>query len=467
MSTRPASGLGVRAALAVTATAIEKLVSLGIALYLPRHLELADYGRYAFVMACANFFQVLPDTALEAVLVARIAGTDREPGRLAGQGATVRLVVALVGAALTMAFLLATARGRGMLPPAAIYALGLVLYASNPYKVLLRGRLRMRRYLVLLTGQGVVAITLVALAILAGGGLVGVVGGLATAALWGVVLGRLLAGRGARLGMDRPMARALFAGAWPLAGGSLVLAAAQQVLLVVLLRAHGEEAMAFFGGATKIVEAVGLLPTAVMVTVLPALSRAERATDGLATARAADAAKLLVVLLMPVCLLLVWWPAEVLRLGMGERLVPASGVLQVGAAFVLLGATGLVITNLLIAAGLQRPLFLTTALGAVTMVVLGAVLVPAGGSVGAAAAVAVAMFVGQAALLLVPATRARVAAVLRAVVAPLAAGAVAVAAAATVPVPPLAGVALLAGVYLAGLLVTGTLGRAQLARWLH
>ena len=56
------SGLGRRAAYAVLATGIEKAVALGIALYLPRrHLGLEDYGRYTFVLAYLNFFQVLPD----------------------------------------------------------------------------------------------------------------------------------------------------------------------------------------------------------------------------------------------------------------------------------------------------------------------------------------------------------------------------------------------------------------------
>src|SRR5438034_11419294 len=67
------SGLGGRAVHGILALGLEKTVALGIALYLPRHLGLADYGRYVFLVSYLGFFQALPDGAIEAVLVARLA----------------------------------------------------------------------------------------------------------------------------------------------------------------------------------------------------------------------------------------------------------------------------------------------------------------------------------------------------------------------------------------------------------
>jgi len=458
------TGLGVRAAFAVAATGIEKLVALGIALYLPRHLDLADYGRYAFVLACANFFQVLPDASLEAVLVARLAAADRDVPRLAGQGAAVRLVVALVGAALALGFLALALRGRGMLAPAAVYACALVFLAASPYKALLRGQLRMQRYLGLLAGQAAVAVTLVVAAIVSGGGLVAVLGGIAVGALAAVLLGRVLAGPGARPRFDPALGRALVVAAWPLAAGTLLLAGAQQVLYVLLLRTHGEDAMGLLGGATKVVEAVGLLPSALMVTMLPALSRAERDTSGLATARAADAARLLAVALVPPCALLACWPEAALTTILGPRLAPAAPVLRIVVALVPLGATGAVLSNLLIAAGMQRVLLVGTATGAAAMVALGAALVPRAGAGGAATATVVAMLTGQCMLLVLPSTRVRATAVLGAALPPVAVGALA-AALGSWAAAPASGVLVLVAVYAAGLVATGMLSRAQLARW--
>src|SRR5438552_6810590 len=101
----PPTGLGGRAVHGILALGLEKTVALGIALYLPRHLGLADYGRYAFLVSYLGFFQALPDAALEAVLVARLARVPGDARPLAGRGARVRLAVLLVGAVVGLALL--------------------------------------------------------------------------------------------------------------------------------------------------------------------------------------------------------------------------------------------------------------------------------------------------------------------------------------------------------------------------
>src|SRR5437899_12321121 len=76
----PPSGLGGPAVHGILALGLEKMVALGIALYLPRHLGLADYGRYVFLVSYLGFFQALPDAALEVVLVPRLARPARRGG---------------------------------------------------------------------------------------------------------------------------------------------------------------------------------------------------------------------------------------------------------------------------------------------------------------------------------------------------------------------------------------------------
>src|SRR5262249_61528808 len=125
-------------------------------------------------------------------------------------------------------------------------------------------------------------------------------------------------------------------------------------------RLHGAEEVALLGAAQRLVEALGLLPRALMLTVLPALSRAAREP-----ARAAEAAsvsvRLLVVLLVPPTVLLMVWGEPVLGIAFGARLTPAAPVLGVLAPAGLLGATGVVLTNLLLVLRLHpAPLAATT-----------------------------------------------------------------------------------------------------------
>ena len=461
----PPAGLGGRAVHGILALGLEKTVALGIALYLPRHLGLADYGRYAFLLSYLGFFQALPDAALEAVLVARLArAAADEAGALAGRGARVRLAVSLVGGIAGLALLALAVHDAELLCGGVVGAAGLVASAATPYRALLRARLRMSAYVGLLAAQAALAVGLLAAVVVAGGGLVAVFAAVSAAAVAGLGLGRLLVGPGARLAADRAVRRALIAEAWPLAASTLAVVGAQQVLQLLLLRLHGAPEVGLLGGARKLTEAIGLLPQALMVSVLPALSLAAATPAGAAGAARA-AARGLVIALLPPAAALALWAEPVLTGFFGPSFAAAAPVLRVLAPATLLGATGAVLTNLLVAVGRQRTLLRVTAGAAAGMIALGAALVPTYGAVGAAAAFVAVSLAGQVALLALPATRAEVAPVLAATVSPLALGAGAVAATVALGPSVPVGAALLLGAYPAALCLTGTVTRADLARW--
>src|SRR5438034_8980846 len=140
----PPTGLGGRAVHGILALGLEKTVALGIALYLPRHLGLADYGRYVFLVSYLGFFQALPDGALEAVLVARLArAAAGDVGALAGRGARVRLAVSLVGGAAGLVLLALTVRDAELLSGGAGGAAGPLARAAPPYRARPRARPRL------------------------------------------------------------------------------------------------------------------------------------------------------------------------------------------------------------------------------------------------------------------------------------------------------------------------------------
>lgn len=461
----PPSGLGGRAVHGVLALGLEKMVALGIALYLPRHLGLADYGRYVFLLSYLGFFQALPDAALEAVLVARLARAAAGDVRaLAGRGARIRLAVALGGGVAGLVLLALAVHDAELLWGGAVGAAGLVASAATPYRALLRARLRMGGYVGLLAAQGAIAVGLLAAVVTAGGGLVAVLAVVGAAAAAGLGLGRLLVGRGARLAPDPALRRALFAEAWPLAASTLALVGAQQVLQLLLLRLHGAPEVGLLGGARKLVEAIGLLPQALMLSVLPALSILATTPAGAAGA-AREAARGLVIALLPPAAALVLWAEPVLVRFFGPSFAAAAPVLRVLAPTVLLGATGLVLTNLLVAVGRQRTLVRVAAGAGAGMIALGAALVPPYGALGAAAALLASSLAGQVALLALRATREEAAPVLAGAVPPFALGAAAVAVAAALGASVAVGAVLLLVAYPAALCLTGTVTRADLARW--
>src|SRR5262249_17755813 len=137
---------------------------------------------------------------------------------------------------------------------------------------------------------------------------------------------------------------------------------------------------------------------------------------------ASVAVRLLVVLLVPPTVLLMVWGEPVLGIAFGSRLVPAAPVLGVLAPAGLIGATGVVLTNLLLVLGRQPALLGATMAATLVMMALGLALVRPFGAVGAANALIAALLGGQLILLVRPGTRAPTRAALRGVIGPLALG---------------------------------------------
>src|SRR5207247_8045968 len=183
----------------------------------------------------------------------------------------------------------------------------------------------------LLAAQAALAVGLLAAVVVTGGGLVAVFVAVGAAAVAGLGLGRLLVGPGARLAPDPAMRRVLIAEAWPLAASTLAVVGAQQILQLLLLRLHGASEVGLLGGARKLTEAIGLLPQALMLSVLPALALAAVTPAGAAGAAGAarEAARGLVIVLLPPAAALALWAEPVLVRFFGPSFAAAAPVLRV------------------------------------------------------------------------------------------------------------------------------------------
>lgn len=407
---------------AVAATLTERLAALAIALWLPRYLPLQEYGEYALAVTLLALFQSLPDGGVESVLVAGLSRDVPRMATLAGAAVPLRGTVSL-GCGLVGLATLALVTGGTALPAAAApWSLGLFLVAANPYRALLRAEMRFRRYLAAVTAQAGGTLLALGAVVWTGGGLRGVLATGIAGALAGWGVGRVVAGRSVRPRFDVPAWRLLLRGAMPVVATGAVMVAAQQLLVVLLLRTHGSAAVGLFAGAQRVIDAVNLLPQAFAGGLLPLLARGSR-TDR-ETSRAMTRLALVV---FPLAATLVLGADPLLRLALGAPFAAAAPTLRVLALAAVLGASGQVLTVRLIADGLERPLLAATGASAAVMTVLGLPLVPPWGGPGAAVAVVAGMLTGQLVLVGTRTTRRAGVAVVRGLGAPLAVTAIALA----------------------------------------
>jgi O-antigen/teichoic acid export membrane protein len=167
---------------------------------------------------------------------------------------------------------------------------------------------------------------------------------------------------------------------------------------------------------------------------------------------------------VPVAAALVLWAEPVLVHAFGAAFAAGAPTLRWLAPVALVGATGTVTTNLLLALGKQRILLGVAVVAALGMAAVGLRVVPSAGAPGAAAVLLATWLGGQLALLGLPATRPYVAPVLAAAARPAVVGVVA-ACTALWSREPVSAAALFLAAYLALLVMTRTVTAADLTRW--
>ncbi len=446
---------------------VEKGVALLLVIGLARALSPDDYGVYSFLVAYLTLFQVLADFGTETILVRRLAAdpTARPHTLAAALGLRLALAVTAGMTAVLLAPWLATGEP-GVLRRTALAALALLFTAQPGYRALFRAELRLREVLVVASATNVLLLALVVAAVVAGAGLDGVFLAIAAANLSGFAFAALLGRRSAplRVTVDLALWRGLLREAWPIGANLLVFTIGARIGALLLMRLRGPVEVGHFVSASRLTDALNLLPDAVMLSVYPLFVRFATTRPDELRALAELMAKLLAVALLVVVLLVSQLADQVMGGLFRPEFAVAGPALAQLSWSALLAALGSVYGHLLVAVGRQNVLFRVNAAGAVLQVVLQAVLIARLGVWGAALAVVLTSVATHTALYLLVETRTWVRPCVRAVAPAVLLAGAAIAAAPLLPLPPYARAAVLLAVFLAALLATRQLGPADAQR---
>jgi O-antigen/teichoic acid export membrane protein len=442
---------------------VEKAVALVLVVALARVLSPVDYGRYSFLIAYLALFQVLADLGTEQILLRRL-GSVRERDRrdhLVAGALGLRVTLAIVaGTSAVLLVPLAESGDPALARRTALAAAALLFTAQPGYRALFRSELRMAAVLGVAAATNALVLLLVAVALAAGLGLDGVLLALAVANgagfAFAAVLGRALFRF--RLALDLPLWRELVREAWPVAANVFVLTLAMRLGPLLLMRLRGPVEVGYFASASRLTDALNLLPDAAMLTVYPLFVRFATTRPDALRALAEIVARLLGVVLLAVVLAVSQLGGEIMgRLFRPEFAVagPALALLSWSA---LLATLGSVYGHLLLAVGRQHVLFRVNCGAALLQALLQLVLIRRSGLVGAALAVVLTALASHATLYLLPETRTWVRPCVRALVAPTALAGALLAMAGALPFGPWVRAAALLGGFATGLIAARVVG---------
>jgi O-antigen/teichoic acid export membrane protein len=357
---------------------------------LTRHLGVADFGRYVTVVSVIVIVTILADAGLTTVGVREYAVREADGRhRLMRNLVAVRLVVAAIGAAAAVLFALAAGYDDVLVAGTALGGVALLFtMAQYTYVIPLTAELRLGLATMLDLLRQVLTVAGVVTLVVAGAGLLAffVLPIPVAIVVLAVTLLTIRSHRGVRPRADREEWQYLLAETLPAAAASVLASLFYRVAIVMMSVISTAVQTGYFSASFRVVEALVAVPSLVVGSAYPILSRAAE-TDQRRLSYGFQR-------LFEVCVILGAWAALALVVGAepvidfigGDDFAPAVPVLQIqGPA---LAATFLVALfgGTLWVVRAKRQLVIGNVVGVATAIVLTAVLVPIADAKGAAVA---------------------------------------------------------------------------------
>jgi O-antigen/teichoic acid export membrane protein len=357
---------------------------------LTRHLGVADFGRYVTVVSVVVIVTILADAGLTTVGVREYAVRDADGRRrLMRNLVAVRLVVAAIGAAVAVLFAVAAGYGDVLVAGTALGGLALIFtMAQYTYVIPLTAELRLGLATMLDLLRQVLSVAGVVALVVAGAGLLAffILPIPVAIVVLAVTLLTIRSHRGVRPGADRAEWQYLLAETLPAAAASVLASLFYRVAIVMMSVISTAVQTGYFSASFRVVEALVAVPSLVVGSAYPILSRAAETDQQRLYYGFQRLFEVSVILGAWTALALVVGAGPVIDFVGGDDFAPAVPVLQIqgpalAATFLvaLLGGTLWVVRA-------KRQLVIANVAGVAAAIVLTGVLVPVAEAKGAAIA---------------------------------------------------------------------------------
>jgi O-antigen/teichoic acid export membrane protein len=410
----PCAGIGTRVfqntIVQLGGRAISLLFSFATSILLARYLGRERMGEYGAIYAYLSLYAFLATFGLDQILAREVSLRRTEAAQIFHTGSLVALGFAVAGALFASLFAPLfgyTGAVRWLIAVAAIDLLILppIRFPGIVFQV------DMRQWYMVATGLLRQVLWLVALILLAMG----------KAAFYQVIVARTLCGvaeagmviafsrRGQLLEGPRRFiredARHMLRDALPMVMTSIAVGIYHRIDQVMLHNMAGDHALGPYVIAVQLIEQFSALPVALISSLFPILARTAsdetRFTHYLSTSY-----RLLLLVVFGACAVMTPIAAPLIQLLYGTAYLPTAALLIVLIWSEVPVFFGVAISNAIVARGLQRYLPLSTAVGAVTNILLNLALIPRYGALGASWATVVSYWLASVLMFLCfPATR--------------------------------------------------------------
>jgi O-antigen/teichoic acid export membrane protein len=375
---------------------VNKVVSVFLIIYLARYLGAIGYGKYSFVFAFLSFFGVITNLGINTIITRDIARDKSHTGKIIGNASTLKLFLSIIAIAFAMILIRAMGYPEDIKAYVDVLALTLAFGAfGDVYSSVFQVNQKIEYGVISGLVDRLLSAALIIGIIFSNGTLLQIIIVITLSKLISLSISYLYTRRFIipRFEFDFSVCKYLLKESWPLAFTGVFIIIGMRIDQIMISMLIGDEAVGYYSAAVNLVESLGMIPMALMISIFPFLAKSFGKEDH--TKIYELSFKYMNMLIIPIAFGTTLLSRSIIWFFYGNNFLPSVPALQVLIWSEIFVFVGIVYSNVLVSIGAQKINFAFTGISALINIILNFLLIPVHGIVGAGIATLIAYAIGS------------------------------------------------------------------------
>ena len=358
---------------------IFRLISLIVIIYLARYLGTAGFGKYSFVFAYLSFFGVITDLGLQIILVRDMSRDPSTAPKLIGNAYIIRSILTVFAITLSMIIISLTPYPPDIKTYVYLATFTLLFMSfSDFYATIFQANLRMDCNIIAKLVFKVLSASLIFWIVFTNGTLMQVLIALVFSEIVKMLINYLLSRKFVRpqFEIDFGLWKYLFKEALPFAFTSVITTIYYRIDVIMLSLMMGDTTVGLYSAAQKLCEPLLLIPTALMSSMFPIMSKAFISSKERLIKSYELSIKYLLIITLPIAIGTTIIADKIIFLIYGVEFAGSASALQILIWALVFASTSSVLTHLLASIEKQKLYIICTGLCAIVNMALNFILIP-------------------------------------------------------------------------------------------
>lgn len=369
-----------------------RILSLILVIYLARYLDVVEFGKYNFVFSYLEFFNILIDLGLSAILVREMSRNHDSMAKTVGNAHLIKMLLSLLAIFLSSFIIYLSNYSNDI--KLYVYVVSLILLFrafSDTYRNIFQTLFKMKYDVISKLSFKIIATVSILLIIYLGGNLFHILLIVVFSEMIKTILNYLFSRKlvKAKFDIDYKLWVYFFKESLPVALSGVFLIIYNRVDILMLSFMKGDFAVGIYSAAFKLSEPFGMISFALISSLFPLMSKYFIHSDRMFRKTFLMGLKYLTILLVPICLIVTIFSRNLILLVYSFSFADSAVSLQILTWATFFASINYFLSFLLISVNKQKISTLIMGVCVLLNVVLNLILIPRYSYVGASFATVV------------------------------------------------------------------------------